>query len=194
MAANGLTSTTIHPGQQLLIPVGPVTPVTPTWTPTPIPPTATPSPTPTDTPTLTPRPIPALTPTATPAPTATTTATYTPTPTSAIITLLEPANGASVSGLVTFRWTWAWTWEPGETFDLKVCKGEGCQPKFGITNTRDTTWPNWCPPGGVGVYRWKVEVIDDATKQPKGLTSEVWDFDWRGGCPSDGPTPTSTPR
>jgi len=63
----------------------------------------------------------------------------------------------------------------GETLDVKVCKGGGCQPQFGKTNTWATTWA-WCPDEGEGIYRWLVEVIDDVTKQPKGPTSEVWEF------------------
>ena len=212
-----VTHTPVRP--PALMPTTPTatpTPTTPTPTPTPTTPTPTPTPTtptatstltatptltaiPTRTPTLTPTPtsvpIPTPTPTltATPMPTATPTATraptQTPTPVPAIMPL-NPANGASVSGPVTFHWTWSGTWGPGETFDVKVCKGEGCQPQFGITNTRDTTWA-WCPNAGEGVYRWKVEVIDDATKQPKGPMSEVWDFTWEGGCGS--PPPTSIP-
>jgi len=98
-----------------------------------------------------------------------------PTPTPPSITLLEPANGARVSGLVTFRWIWPGGMRQGETLDVKVCKGGGCQPQFGKTNTWATTWA-WCPDEGEGIYRWLVEVIDDVTKQPKGPTSEVWEF------------------
>ena len=182
------------------------TPVPPT--PTPKPPTPTPVPPPTatpkpPTPTATPMPTATLTLTATPTPTGTPTATRTPTQTptaTATITLLKPANGSTVSGMVTFSWTWTGELGEGETFDVKVCKGEGCWPATGITNTRDTTWPNWCPPDGVGDYRWLVEVIDGVTKQPQGPASEVWEFRWTGGCgqptstPTDAPPPTDTPK
>ena len=152
--------------------------------------TVAPTRTPTPTPTLTATPTPTLT--ATPTPTATPTATSAPTPTPTpmpTFTLLEPLNGSRVSGLITFEWTWSGQLGPGETFDLKVCKGEGCQPQFGKTSTRDTTWL-WCPDNGVGVYRWKVEVIDDLTGQPVGPVSEVWEFTWDGGCGTPSPTPT----
>ena len=203
MAANGKTDTLLRVGEELIIPLGPVTPATPTWTPTPVPPTATPSPPPTDTPTPTPRyltptptPIPTLTvtPLPRPTPTATREPTQTPTPVPAFAPL-EPPDGATKSGLITFEWAWSGQLGPGETFDLKVCKGEGC-PLVSITNTTDPSapWP-WCPDAGVGIYLWRVEVIDDATKQPKGPMSEVWEFTWHGGCgPSPGPSPTSTPR
>ena len=113
-----------------------------------------------------------------------------------MIILSKPANGISVSGLVTFGWAWAGELGDGETFDIKVCKGEGCQPRYGIANTRETTWSNWCPTEGEGAYHWLAEVIDETTKQPKGPMSEVWEFTWHGGCggPPPGPSPTSTPR
>jgi serine/threonine protein kinase len=143
-------------------------------TPTPVIPIETPTPPPTDT---SPTPTPALT-----------------------ITLLEPASDVRISGLVTFRWTWTGTLRSSEVFDVKVCKGEGCQPQFGKTNTRDTTWPNWCPDDGQGIYRWKVEVIDSDTKQPKGPASDIWEFTWVGGCgeptkpTTDTPEPTKPPE
>ena len=204
MAANGKTDTLLSVDEELIIPIGPVTPATPTWTPTPVPPTATPSPPPTNTPTPTPRyrtptptPAPTLTPTPVPkaTPTATRTATHTPTPVPAFAPL-EPPDGATRSGLITFEWAWSGQLGPGETFDLKVCKGEDC-PLASITNTTDTSapWP-WCPDAGEGIYRWKVEVIDDATKERKGPASAEWYFEWQGGCggPPPGPSPTSTPR
>ena len=159
---------------------------TPTATPTPI---VTPRSTETPTPTTTPRPTEMPMPTETPRPT------KTPTPVPAIVTLSEPANGVRASGLVTFRWIWTETLGPGEVFDVRVCKGEGCQPQFGKTNTNEITWP-WCPDAGGGIYRWQVLVIDTATKQAKGPASEVWEFTWEGGCGQPTPTPrppTSTP-
>jgi len=107
-----------------------------------------------------------------------------------VINLLQPTNGVRVSGLVTFQWAWTGTLRPSETFDVRVCKGEGCQPQFGKTNTDEITW-QWCPDASGGIYRWQVLVIDKATKQPKGPTSGVWEFIWEGGCGQ--PTPTSTP-
>ena len=190
-------------------------PATPTATPTPAPttptptpiltatstptPTATPTSTPaltatsTPTPTATPIPTPTLTATPTPkaTPTATHTPTHTPTPVPTGITLSEPANGATVSGLVTFSWEWSEQLEEGEVFDVKVCQGGGCPPESGKTNTDQKTW-DWCPDTGEGVYRWKVEIIDEVSKNPKGPTSEVWEFTWEGGCGSS-PDKKGTP-
>jgi len=156
----------------------------------------------TSTPTATPRvtPTPAVaTPTATPIPTTTVAR--------AGITLIRPANGAKVQDLVTFEWQW--TGPPGEVFDVRVCKGEGCQPQFGKTNEGDTTW-KWCPDwvwvsppdkqeslGAGDVLRWQVVVIDGTSKQAKGPASEVWQFRWDGGgCGTGGggggPKPTPT--
>jgi hypothetical protein len=166
-----------------------------TTTPTPVPPTDTPlPPTATLAPTATPRP-PTATPMPTPTPTATRAATQTPTPVPTI-TLLEPANGTSVSGLVTFRWEWTGMLRPNEVFDLRVCKDKDCQPQFGKTNTEDPTW-FWCPDAGAGIYRWQVVVIDSESKEEKGPTSEVWEFTWEGDgvCEevTPSPRPTETP-
>ena len=174
---------------------------TPTRTPTvtivPTPtPTRTPvvvSPTPTQTPklpTLTPVP-----PTLTPAPPTPTPQVPTSTPTPfapRAVELLEPSDGSQLQGAITFRWTWAVNLDQGEVFDIRVCKGEGCQPQFGKTNTRDTTWA-WQPDEGGGVYRWQVVVIrweGDRVAAERGH-SPVWGFDWSGG-PPPGPQPTPT--
>ena len=157
----------------------------PTATPTAMPtpthteePTRTPTETLTPTPTLTATPTPTTTPPP-PTPTATSTATQTAIPVPTGITLSEPANGADVSGLVTFSWEWSEQLEEGEVFDVKVCQGGGCPPESGKTNTDQKTW-DWCPDTGEGVYRWKVEIIDNTTKQPKGPTSKIWEFTWTG--------------
>jgi len=207
-----MTTLPTHAPRAPVLSPPPVTPTPTRETPTatPVTPTATPetrTPIPAPTPTLTATPAPTATPTATRA------ATQTPTPVPAIITLSEPANGARVSGPVTFRWAWSGEFREGETFDVKVCKGEGCQPQLGITNTKDFATYPWCPDAGEGVYGWQVMVIDGQTMQPKGPTSEVWEFTWKGGCgrlrptpapptptdtppptPTDTPEPTSTPE
>lgn len=95
------------------------------------------------------------------------------------IELLQPRDGVQVQGLVTFRWTWADSLSPGEIFDVRVCKGESCQPRFGKTNVGETTW-RWLPDEGPGIYRWQVVVIDGWTKQEKGIRSDVRSFEWRG--------------
>lgn len=94
---------------------------------------------------------------------------------------MAPADGADVSNLFTLAWTWSGELGEGEVFDVKVCKGEVCWPEAGISNTKEKTW-DWCPATGEGDYRWEVEVIDSESKQPKGPTSEVWRFNWKGKC------------
>ena len=153
--------------------------------------TAAPTGTPTPTPTLTATPTPTLTATPTPTVTPTRVDTLTPTPVP-IMKLFEPASGSTVSGFVTFEWTWPGMLGVGEVFDMRVCKSEDCQPQSGIVNTRSPAWV-WCPDAGEGVYRWQVVVIDDATKQPKGPVSEVWEFTWEGGCGLPSPTHTPVP-
>ena len=153
---------------------------TPTATPTIPTPTLTATPTPTTTPTSTPTPTFTATPLPTAMPTATHTLAHTPTPVWAI-TLLEPAQGSQRGGWVTFEWTWIGEHGEGEVFDMRVCKGEGCQPQEGKTNTRDTTWV-WCPDDGQGVYRWQVVVILWQGDQIVGerAPSEVGKFTWVG--------------
>ena len=188
MAAMAATETAVAATQIAVAQPTATETVAPTATPTEVPtatpievPTATPIEVPTVTPTETPTPTPTSTATPRPTPTATRTATPTPMPAPSI-KLVWPANGAqNLLGLVTFRWTWSGEeLEPGEVFDVKVCQGEGCQLQKGKTNTRDTKWENWCPDLGQGVYRWKVEVIDKTTHQPKDPASEEWKFTWVG--------------
>jgi serine/threonine protein kinase len=151
--------------------------------------------TPTPTATLTATPVLTSVPTKAPTPTITRRPTPKPSPTSnRIVALVEPVNGTSGVGMIAFRWAGTARLRPGEVFDVRVCKGEGCQPKFGKTNTSDVIW-HWCPdwvwvsPGegrkesiGSGdVLRWQVVVIDEQTKQDKGPKSEVWQFVWQGG-------------
>jgi len=175
-------------------------------TPTPAP-TATPTSLPTGTPTMSPTPT--QTPTPTSPPTATTTSTriltLTPTPRPPTRTftptgppaveLLEPQDGAQVQGEVTFRWSWAGRLGPGEIFDVRVCKGEGCQPQFGKTNVGDTTWP-WQPDEGGGTYGWQVVVIRKEGDRvvAERAHSDIWRFDWSSGgggsTTAPGPTPT----
>jgi len=146
-------------------------------------PTSTPKPTePTRTPTRAPTPTPIPVPMRTP---------VSPTPASAAVMLLAPDDGARVQGNVAFQWTWANALGPGEIFDVRVCKGEGCLPQFGKTNVGETTYV-WQPDEGEGPYRWQVVVIHrqgDHTMDR--ASSSVWRFDWSGGSPPQ-PRPTPT--
>ena len=162
----------------------------PTRTPTTAPPTATLKPTDTPTtvpptateavvlvvPTATPRPLPTATPRGRPA-----------------VVLQAPEDAAQLQGQVTFRWTWAVNLGSGEVFDVRVCKGEGCEPRFGKTNTGDTTWV-WQPDEGGGTYRWQVVVIRKEGDRvvAEQAHSAVWVFEWSGGGPP-GPHPTPVP-
>jgi len=122
------------------------------------------------------------------------TRTFTPTGPPAV-ELLEPQDGAQVQGEVTFRWSWAGRLGPGEIFDVRVCKGEGCQPQFGKTNVGDTTWP-WQPDEGGGTYGWQVVVIRKEGDRvvAERAHSDIWRFDWSSGgggsTTAPGPTPT----
>lgn len=159
------------------------TPVQPTATRLP---TGTPEPTPTLAPTATRLPTPTRTPTRVPTPTLTAaptrTATPIPPPPTGGVALLEPADGARVRDRVTFRWSWTGSLGPGEIFDVRVCKGEGCVPQFGKTNTGEMVWV-WQPDQGGGLYRWQVVVIrkeGDRVIEER-AHSAVWGFEWTGG-------------
>jgi hypothetical protein len=182
-------------GSGLATPAATSTPTpTPIATPPPMPtPTPTGMPTPTATATPTPTRTAALTRTPTPRPTSSPTpmarATATKTAPAPPITLLEPESGATPSGCVIFNWQWTGTLQTDEAYDLKVCQGEGCEARFGISN--DPPPVPWNPKetrnnpdllGNEGVYRWRVVVINQQSKQEKGPSSDIWQFTWTGGA------------
>ncbi len=152
----------------------------------------------------------AATSTGQPIPTATSRPTVSPAPTAPAanamtLALVEPPDGASLSGAVQFRFGGEVALQAGEVFDVRVCKGDGCQPQFGITNTTDRV-VRWSPNEGPGTYRWQVVVIDQASKQSRGRSSPVWRItisDGGGGQgvsgqddddDDGGASPVSTPR
>lgn len=128
----------------------------------------------------------ALPPTADPGPTA---------DSSGSIALLPPTLTDQASGLLRLAWQ-APALPAGNVFDVRVCAGAGCQPTLGRTNVAEPLWL-WCPDEGAGSYRWQVVVIDAASKQVTGPSSEVGSWDWAGGeCaepPSTPPTPLPEP-
>lgn len=139
------------------------------------------------------RPTPTLAPSPVPAPT------ETPAPVAAIM-LLAPPSGSTTQDMVQFTWTASVGLAPGQTYDVRVCKGGGCTPQLGKTNVDQTAWV-WCPDAGEEVYRWQVVVIDRATKQDSGPRSNIAQMTWTGGeCGGGGgggsgrPRATSTPR
>ncbi len=96
---------------------------------------------------------------------------------------------------MTFQWRWDQALEAGETFDVRVCKGEGCRPQFGKTNVGESTW-QWLPDQGSGTYRWQVVVI---RKEGDRVVAEiafssvrqfVWTGDGDDSSPYPGPTNT----
>lgn len=102
--------------------------------------------------------------------------------------------------MVQFTWTASVGLAPGQTYDVRVCKGGGCTPQLGKTNVDQTAWV-WCPDAGEEVYRWQVVVIDRATKQDSGPRSNIAQMTWTGGECGGGdgggsgrPRATSTPR
>ncbi len=98
--------------------------------------------------------------------------------------------------MVTFQWRWDRALAPGETFDVRVCKGDGCRPQFGKTNTGEPTYA-WQPDQGEGTYRWQVVLIRKEGDRvvDEVAFSSVRQFICTGSCsgsPPTGPGPTPT--
>lgn len=93
---------------------------------------------------------------------------------------LRPVDGAT-AGRVDFAWQSVRPLAPGEVFDVRVCKGEACQPAAGRTNTTASDWA-WCPDAGVGTYRWQVLLIEQRSKKLVGVGGPIAEFEWTGGC------------
>ena len=141
-----------------------------------------------------------LLPTETPKPaTATPTSTRTPTPTLTpkgpiypAPMLLEPADGTSISGqTIHLRWSWSGTLKTGEWFDLWVWpRGEVERPNQLLRSADVSVYP----PGGVGVYYWKVRLVKGEPGKPEAVPlsdwSEVRSFDYQG---VSAPPPTARP-
>jgi len=199
---------------------GTSTPVVyPTETPTPLPtftptPTFTPviSPTPTPISTYTPTPTATMsnpiTPTSTPTPcptpeaaTPTFTPEVSPAPSASVPApaLVEPANGATVLGTVTFRWEWSGQLADNQWFDVIFKQGE----KLGFRHSKDKALEIDRPPIDFGPYQWWVRIAvfdgdpDAGGKFVKHISgeSEHWHFTWdvKTASPREEPSPSEQP-
>jgi hypothetical protein len=158
-------------------------------------------PTATPRPSATASPAPTQPPTYTPYPTYTPPATYTPPPTpprdaapvvapanvapEMQIELSQPSNGAVIRDCVRFGWRTSAATGPGERFQLLVCQGAGCEPRFGISgDAPPVVWGPWDTRGNAdlkgtpGVYRWAVALESTAGTTAK---SAAGSFNWVGG-------------
>ena len=105
---------------------------------------------------------------AAPTPAPTVAPTDTPSPTPAIeVSLSGPNNNATIDGMVQLNW---WASQPlaeDETFDVRVCRGAGCTPQYGVTTVTTPSY-GWCPAEKSwqpGMYQWQVAVIEKASIQ-----------------------------
>jgi len=96
--------------------------------------------------------------------------------------LQEPAEGAGIKGdTIHLRWSWSRELKADEYFDLWVWpKGEA---ERALQGTRSTDMSIY-PPGGVGVYYWKVRVARVEPGKPGtvplGDWSPTYSFDYKG--------------
>jgi len=119
----------------------------------------------------------------------------TPSPTAAYAcpVLIEPQDGSSHTGAVTFRWQSAGTLLPGDVYDVRAWQGE---EELGIGRTTETEFTVGDPSlvRGPGQYRWRVVVIRIVGSDPNKnwqIVSPLPDprtFSW-GQRPQ--PTPTA---
>jgi protein phosphatase len=114
--------------------------------------------------------------------------------------LLEPAPVSDVSGrTVRLRWRWEGQLKENEWFDLWMWpRGEGERSIHWTKSSEEDLGP----PGGVGVYFWKVRVVRGTPGKPEPVALSSWSetrsFDYKGIAvpPTTGPTvalPTKTP-
>ena len=84
----------------------------------------------------------------------------TPSPTAAYAcpVLIEPQEGSSHTGAVTFRWQSAGTLQPGDVYDVRAWQGD---EELGVGRTSETEFTVGDPSlvRGPGLYRWRVVVI-----------------------------------
>ena len=84
--------------------------------------------------------------------------------------LVYPAEGASFTGGVEFRWSWPYTLADDEYFDLQVYR-VGMQPK-GIAWCKQPYYRTTGLLLGEGQYFWRVQVIRGTGGQVQGLVSD----------------------
>ena len=103
------------------------------------------------------------------------------------IVLHAPPSGSPLSGILQFAWNLDGPLPEGAVFDLRVCRGEGCAPRYGVTNTVEPLW-TWCPDRGHGLYRWQVVIYDPLSRLIVGASSDVRQFVWLsdGNCEGQG--------
>lgn len=119
------------------------------------------APTPTITATLSPSPMPSQTPTPFVRPSSTSVSprpTSSPTIVYARPVLIEPQEGSTHTGAVTFRWQSVGPLQPGDVYDVRAWR-EGEELGVGRTNAAELTLGDPSLVQGAGMYRWRVVVI-----------------------------------
>ena len=110
--------------------------------------------------------------------------------------LMAPGDGASLSGVIEFRWYWNQALAPDERFDLQVWR-VGAAPA-GIAWCREPQYRTTFLPGGDGDYRWRVRVVRVSGDRVVGAVTDMSaerGLKWHpegGGAPTGVPGPTGT--
>jgi hypothetical protein len=106
------------------------------------------------------------------------------------LVLTQPVKDASASGKVVFDWTWSGALGPGQSFNVRVCRGPACVPVEGKGLPQQSPWW-WCPDDGPGIYRWQVALVGGGSVAD-GPVSDVGQFVWTGGEPCEVPASSVT--
>jgi len=104
--------------------------------------------------------------------------------------LLQPADGAGFNeNVIQLRWQWSGTLQADEWFDVWVWPRGETERGYTILKEDTTTI---VPPGGVGVYFWKVRIVRGKPGAMTGVLSpwsETRSLDYKG--PPAGSQPTA---
>lgn len=124
------------------------------------------------------------------------TPTDTPTPPYAVLTLLNPAPGATIVGKEKTEFSWEWDGDLQEEqaeFYLRIWRLEKPPSTFAIGCECSVLIDT--PPDGFGDYLWQVALVRTDKDGNKSILSEsqIRPFVWNDATSTPTPTPTKTP-
>ncbi len=121
--------------------------------------------------------------------------TDTPTSPYSMLTLVNPAYGATIVGeeKTEFSWKCDGDLQEEEEFDLRIWRREKSPSTFAIGFECSVLIDT--PPDGFGDYMWQVALVRTDKDGNKSILSEsrIWEFVWSDVTPTPTLTPTKTP-